>query len=138
MATMTRTDATIRQAILDELDWDPEVEGARIGVEVSDGSVRLTGATRAYQRYAAERAARRVPGVRSVENHLSIRDPLVPDDAQVAKMATLALATDPAIPHERIGVGVHDGIVELTVKGSNSLGDHVTGTVTLVLPGAPA
>jgi hypothetical protein len=27
-----------------------------------------------------------------------------------------------------------DGTIEIEVKGSNSLGDHVTGTVTLVLP----
>ena len=31
--------------------------------------------------------------------------------------------------------GKADGVVELAVKGSNSLGDHVTGTVTLTLPG---
>jgi 3-oxo-4,17-pregnadiene-20-carboxyl-CoA hydratase beta subunit len=27
-----------------------------------------------------------------------------------------------------------DGVVEVAVRGSNSLGDHVSGTVTLVLP----
>jgi acyl dehydratase len=32
--------------------------------------------------------------------------------------------------------GKADGVVEVTLKGSNSLGDHVSGTVTLVLPGA--
>ena len=30
--------------------------------------------------------------------------------------------------------GKADGVVEVTVRGSNSLGDHVSGTVTLVLP----
>jgi hypothetical protein len=30
-----------------------------------------------------------------------------------------------------------DGQVEVAVKGSNSLGDHVTGTVTLELPDPP-
>ena len=30
-----------------------------------------------------------------------------------------------------------DGLVEVAVKGSNKLGDHVTGTVTLELPDAP-
>jgi acyl dehydratase len=29
-----------------------------------------------------------------------------------------------------------DGVVELAVRGANSLGDHVSGTVALVLPGA--
>ena len=30
--------------------------------------------------------------------------------------------------------GKQDGAVEVTVKGANSLGDHVTGTVRLALP----
>ena len=30
--------------------------------------------------------------------------------------------------------GKTDGIVEVSVRGANSLGDHVSGTVTLVLP----
>jgi acyl dehydratase len=30
-----------------------------------------------------------------------------------------------------------DGVIEVAVKGSNSLGDHVTGTVQLELPDAP-
>jgi acyl dehydratase len=31
--------------------------------------------------------------------------------------------------------GKADGVVEVSVRGANSLGDHVSGTVTLVLPG---
>ncbi|HWC39141.1 MAG TPA: MaoC family dehydratase [Acidimicrobiales bacterium] len=31
--------------------------------------------------------------------------------------------------------GKEDGVVEVAVKGSNSLGDHVKGTVRLALPG---
>ncbi len=30
-----------------------------------------------------------------------------------------------------------DGVITVTVKGSNSLGDHVTGTVDLVIPASP-
>jgi len=30
--------------------------------------------------------------------------------------------------------GAADGEIEVTVRGANDLGDHVTGTVTLVLP----
>jgi acyl dehydratase len=33
--------------------------------------------------------------------------------------------------------GKADGLIEVGLKGSNSLGDHVTGTVTLALPDAP-
>ena len=31
-----------------------------------------------------------------------------------------------------------DGVVEVAVRGANSLGDHVTGTVSLKLPGGTA
>jgi acyl dehydratase len=31
-----------------------------------------------------------------------------------------------------------DGVVEVAVRGANSLGDHVTGTVSLELPGGTA
>jgi acyl dehydratase len=34
-------------------------------------------------------------------------------------------------------VGKADGVVEVAVRGANSLGDHVTGMVTLALPGPP-
>jgi hypothetical protein len=30
--------------------------------------------------------------------------------------------------------GKGDGLVDVSVRGSNSLGDHVTGTVTVQLP----
>jgi acyl dehydratase len=33
--------------------------------------------------------------------------------------------------------GKADGVVEVAIRGANSLGDHVTGTVTLELPDAP-
>ena len=31
----------------------------------------------------------------------------------------------------------HDGIIEIALKGSNSRGDHVVGTVVLELPDPP-
>jgi acyl dehydratase len=34
-------------------------------------------------------------------------------------------------------IGKADGVIEVGLKGSNSLGDHVTGTVALALPDAP-
>jgi osmotically-inducible protein OsmY len=38
-----RTDEEIHQDVLDELDWDPEVDAKDVGVTVHDGVVTLTG-----------------------------------------------------------------------------------------------
>jgi hypothetical protein len=36
-------DSTLRQDIIDELDFDPSIDAAHIGVAVEDGIVTLTG-----------------------------------------------------------------------------------------------
>lgn len=62
-----KADRQLQEDILQELDWEPSIDASRIGVEVSDGVVTLTGKTASYaQKWAAEYAARRVPGVRGV------------------------------------------------------------------------
>mgnify|MGYP001405721693 CR=1 FL=1 len=68
-----RTDEEIQQDVLDELDWDPEVEVTDIGVTVHDGVVTLTGTVDSFlKKWAAERAALRVEGVRAVVNHIEV------------------------------------------------------------------
>jgi hypothetical protein len=38
-----KSDVQLQQDVLDELDWEPSVNGAHIGVAVTDGIVTLTG-----------------------------------------------------------------------------------------------
>jgi osmotically-inducible protein OsmY len=66
------SDAQIRDDVISELGWDPQVpDAAGIGVNVSDGAVTLTGRTPTYAgKLAAARAAERVYGVRSVADDL--------------------------------------------------------------------
>ena len=42
-ASITRNDIRLRNAVVRQLDWDPEVDGSAIGVSASDGVVTLTG-----------------------------------------------------------------------------------------------
>lgn len=114
MTAPDRTDEAIRQDVLDRLAWDPEVEGSPLRVDVREAVVTLGGTARAYARVAAERVARAVDGVRAVDNRIDVRDPLAPDDGELARLAAAALAADPAVPADRIAVTVRDGIVELT------------------------
>ena len=42
------TDLTLRQNILDELEFEPSIDAAHIGVAVEDGIVTLTGHVSSY------------------------------------------------------------------------------------------
>ena len=55
------SDRKLRQDVIDELDFEPSVDAANIGVSAHDGVVTLTGFVSGYaKKRAAERAARRV------------------------------------------------------------------------------
>ena len=42
------TDSSLQQAVLDELNWQPSVKAANIGVTAKDGVVTLTGHVGSY------------------------------------------------------------------------------------------
>ena len=67
------TDDDIRLAILESLRREPWAEVERIEVAVADGSVTLRGSAESTQeREAIELAARAIPGVHRVDNHLAV------------------------------------------------------------------
>ena len=71
MATATMTDSELQRDVLAELKWEPSVNAAHIGVAVKDGIVTLSGHVSSYpEMYAAERAAKRVYGVKAVVNEI--------------------------------------------------------------------
>jgi osmotically-inducible protein OsmY len=43
VATTTPTDKALQDAIIKELEWDPKVDAAHVGVAVKDGAVILSG-----------------------------------------------------------------------------------------------
>ena len=61
-------DTTIQQNVLDELDFEPSIDAADIGVSVDDGVVSLSGHVTTY----AERAAWSAPGVKAVEDNIAV------------------------------------------------------------------
>ncbi|MDB5406345.1 MAG: osmotically inducible protein, partial [Rhodospirillales bacterium] len=71
-----KTDSDIKRDVEDELHWDPDVDPTDIGVAVKNGVVTLTGFVRSYgQKFAAERAAKRVAGVMALANDIEVRLP---------------------------------------------------------------
>lgn len=112
---------TLQQHVIDELEFDPAVNAAHIGVSVHGGIVTLTGHVETYtEKFAAERAARRVKGVdavaQEIEVHLS--DDKKTADDEIAARAVKMLQWDVAVPHDGIQVKVEHGIVTLTGTAS--------------------
>ena len=109
------TSGSIRNAIEDELAFDPAVPSRAIEVRVTDGVATLTGT--ANDLLAKERAARiagMVKGVRSVVNQIEVRPSLERSDAQVKNDVVAALGADPAADAYELGVSVTDGVVSLS------------------------
>jgi osmotically-inducible protein OsmY len=111
------SDHQLRQDVLDELDFEPAVNAAHIGIGAHAGVVTLTGFVSSYaEKVAAERAARRVKGVRAIAEEIEIRlpsDKKVADD-EIAGRAVDILKWRVGIPASRIGVKVEKGVVTLT------------------------
>jgi osmotically-inducible protein OsmY len=68
------TDSELQRDVLDELKRDPGVNAAHIGVGAKNGVVILSGYVPSYgEKYAAERAAKRVYGAMAVANELEVK-----------------------------------------------------------------
>jgi len=112
-------DKLIRQNVIDELDFEPSVEAAHIGVAVDKGIVTLTGHVGTYaQRVAAEKAVRKVRGVRGVVEEIEVRfaGGTPPRDEDLAQRAVQMLDWSATVPRNAVQVQVQGGWVTLTGK----------------------
>lgn len=108
MTPVRRTDAEIQQDVLDEIDWDPEVEVTDVGVEVDDGVVTLTGTVDTFSvKWAAGRAALRVAEVRAVANDIEVRPART--DTDIARAVADALERAGGTPLDHVDVRVESG-----------------------------
>jgi osmotically-inducible protein OsmY len=113
-AGLTDTDIRVRDAVLRQLEWDPEVDATEIGVAAKHGTVTLTGFIDSYAgKLAAERAAKRVKGVRAVANDIEVRLKLERTDADIAADAARALELRSSVP-ATVQATVRHGHVTLT------------------------
>jgi osmotically-inducible protein OsmY len=113
-ASLTDSDVRVRDAVLRQLEWDPEVDASGVGVAAKNGAVTLTGYIDSYSgKLAAERAAKRVCGVRAVANDIEVRLKLARTDADIAADVVGALQLHSSVP-EGVQAAVHHGRVTLT------------------------
>jgi len=111
-----KTDSELQRYVMDELAWEPSVDAAEIGVSVNSGVVTLSGTVESYpQKWAAERAAERVKGVKAVTDEIEVRLPGARErtDSDIARAAVNALEWNTLVPLDRIKVLVQKGWISL-------------------------
>ncbi len=117
MVTDMFDDIALKKAVLAELEWEPSVTAAHIGVTARDGVVTLSGHVHRYaEKGAAEAATLRVKSVKAVADEIEVKLPFDvnrPDD-DIARAAIDRLAWDSTLPHDAIKVTVQKGWVTLT------------------------
>lgn len=114
-----RTDADICWDVSEELHWTPAVDEKDIAVKVNEGVVTLTGYVKSLaESAAAERAVKRIAGVRAIANDLLVNIPLnskLPDP-EIARNAAAAIERELPRNARLIHIVVHDGHVTLDGK----------------------
>src|SRR3954468_3777352 len=138
MSTVTTTDAELQREVIDELVWEPSVDAAHIGVSVKDGVVTLSGYVSSYaEKYAAERAAKRVHGVKALANELEVRLPGSGQrtDVDIAAAAVRALKSNVSVPADKIKVTVSKGWVKLEGEVDWQYQKHAAERGVRYLPG---
>lgn len=111
------SDKELRQLVMDELEYEPSIDAADIGVASENGVVTLSGYVTDYmQKMAAERATWRVKGVKGIAQKIEVRLPgdKKQNDDEIAQRALNILAWNTVVPRDRVRVRVSDGWVTLS------------------------
>ena len=110
-------DHHLQQAVLAELEREPGVTAAHIGVTANSGVVTLTGhVANIAEKHEASDAAERVKAVKAVANELQVRLPegARRSDEDIAAAAVARLAWNTVVPRDAIKIEVENGRVSLT------------------------
>ena len=106
----------LERNVSDELLWDPKVDNLAIAVKADDGEVTLRGTVGSFrEKREAANAARRVHGVKRVDNDLKVKimSDSRRDDADLRGAVLQALLLDSSVP-STVDANVTDGVVTLT------------------------
>jgi osmotically-inducible protein OsmY len=112
----TGSDKQLRDAVLRQLEWEPEVVSQDISVNAKEGTVTLTGFVHNYaEKVGAEKAAKSVYGVRAVANDIEVK-PMTRTDPEIARDVIEAMKLDLRVPDDRLKAGIRDAFVTLEGK----------------------
>jgi len=112
-----RTDGQIKQDILDELVFQPNIDETQIGVIVEDGVVTLTGIVDDfYKKVTAENVVKKIKGVKAVAEDIEVKygTELQKTDKEIAKAIVRAFKWNTAVPEDKITIEVQNGWITLS------------------------
>src|SRR5258705_8929169 len=112
----TETDSQLQRDVMKELEWEPRIDAAHIGVAANDGVITLSGSVPSYwEKYAAVKAAKRVYGVKAVVDEIDVKLPGSSErtDTDIAEAAVRALKNNLSVPDDKIKVTVRKGWITL-------------------------
>jgi osmotically-inducible protein OsmY len=113
-STLAKSDSAIREDVIFELKYDPKITSPDIAVAVKDGVATLSGYASSYwEKDAAEKAAKRVYGVRGVANDIQVKLGITRTDPEIARYAVHELESHVSIPADKIKVTVKAAWVTL-------------------------
>jgi osmotically-inducible protein OsmY len=112
-----KSDSQIQKDVIAELNWEPTVNAAEIGVEVKDGTVTLAGHVDNYPgKWNAERAAERVYGVKALvmEIDVTLAGSTRRTDADIVRSARDILEWTTDATEDTVRVTVDKGVITLS------------------------
>src|SRR5665213_1850680 len=105
-------DTHLQLSVLAELEWEPSVTAAHIGVAANAGVITLTGEVESYaEKSAAETTARRVKGVVGVAQEIKVQLQFERErgDDQIAEAVLDRLTWDVSVPSDSVQVKIEQG-----------------------------
>ena len=112
--TLTTADQSLREAVMRQLEWEPDLDASMVAITTQGGITTISGYVDTYAaKLAAERAVRKVFGVKAIANELEVKLSHERIDPELARDAFEALKNHLAVP-PGVNVAVRDGFITLT------------------------
>ena len=114
-----KSDEQMRIHVIDELHWDPKLDGAEITVNVKSSIVILSGQVDSFgTKIAAEDAVKRIKDVQGIVEEITVHLPneCKRKDFEIAQAAINAIKWHHNLPDEQIKVEVENGWLTLDGK----------------------
>lgn len=128
-----KANVQLQQDIIDELQYEPSIEAAGIGVTAKDGIITLTGTVKSYaEKWSTTQATERVSGVKAVVDEIKVKLLYTHErgDQDIAQAVLQALQWDVQVPHTKIMVKVEQG--RITLEGDVDYRYQQTAAVNAV------